>query len=231
MNLIVEREIVFKDHSQRTKFVVCRLANVLIFLQMSLCRFWQLERTVRYGGSMCWSWDDIDFLLPCFGGFGSAASAATWVFSQLPGGQRGSFWTSEVPPKVAPGWVPLSVLQVLFAMSKFMDYWAICWGPFDSPRVLYLSCLTCWHLSWFSCTLSISWGGPWYNFLPYQGPRRCLTSSHRVLGADPQTKLFNQSNMTRAFVFLSKLNGLKLCNLACNWLLILYFPCSLIVFC
>jgi len=81
MNLIVECGNL-KITGGELEFVACRLANVLIFLQMSLCRFWQLERTVRYGDSRgVGPWDDMEVLV-------SHVSADLASFTT--GGQRGS---------------------------------------------------------------------------------------------------------------------------------------------
>lgn len=97
-------------------------------------------------------------------------------------------------PKWRQVWVPSVLFRPGFWHVKihrfFIDFAE---GPFDSPRVLYLACLTCWHLRWFSCVVIwyyLRFLSSWYNFLLYQGPRRCLTGSHRVLGADSQTIMF-----------------------------------------
>ena len=180
----------FKDHRSRWRTKNLLLAGWPTFSSSCRCHCaasgsWKGQIDMEV--SMCWSWDDHVILVS------HVSALRAHLASFTTGGQRGSVWTSEIPPKMAPGLGP--------SFSAFSTWLLACqnswifqrfWGPFDSPRVLYLARLTGWHLRWFSCTLLKIMGtvGSRYGFLPYRGPRRCLAGSHRVLGADSQTKMF-----------------------------------------
>ena len=102
MNLIVECGIL-KITGGELKFVACRLANVLIFLQMSFCRFWQLERTDKYWGFyvlvLGWPWN---FWSPMF--------PLIWLNSRQEA-KEVVFELQRSLPKWRQVWVPLCSAQ------------------------------------------------------------------------------------------------------------------------